>query len=144
MKATIRTKRRERGITLIEMLVVVVIIALFVGLVGMNVIGLGEKTKPVAARTQIATFQNALGVYRLEAGSYPPTELGLAALRVKPEGVANWHGPYLDKDIPLDPWGRPYLYKFPGDHGDAPDIKSLGADGQEGGEGNDADVLSWR
>jgi general secretion pathway protein G len=84
-----------------------------------------------------------VGLYKLDTGTYPPTALGLAALRVKPENMPNWAGPYLAKDIPMDPWGRPFLYKYPGDHGDEPDLKSLGADGQEGGEADAADIVSW-
>jgi general secretion pathway protein G len=144
MNATIRRRSRERGNTLIEMLVVVVIIGLFVGLVGVNLFKQGDKAKIVAAKTQISNFKNVLGLYKLDTGTYPPTALGMAALRVKPENMPNWAGPYLDKDIPQDPWGRPYLYKYPGDHGEEPEIKSLGADGQEGGEGNDADIVSWQ
>jgi general secretion pathway protein G len=144
MNATIRRRSRERGITLIEMLVVVVIIGLFVGLVGVNVFKQGDKAKVVAVKTEISHLKNALGLYKLDTGTYPPTALGLAALRVKPENMPNWAGPYLEKDVPLDAWGRPYLYKYPGDHGEEPDLKSLGADGQEGGEGNDADIVSWQ
>jgi general secretion pathway protein G len=144
MNRTIRRRSRERGITLIEMLVVVVIIGLFVGLVGVNVFKQGDKAKVVAAKTQIANFRNSLGQYKLDTGTYPPTAMGLAALRVKPEGMPNWAGPYLDKDVPLDPWGRPYLYKYPGDHGDEPELVSLGADGQVGGEADAADINSWQ
>jgi general secretion pathway protein G len=144
MNATIRRRSRQRGITLIEMLVVVVIIGLFVGLVGVNVFKQGDKAKVVAAKAGIANLKGALGLYKLDTGTYPPTALGLAALRVKPEGMPNWAGPYLDKDVPLDAWGRPYLYKYPGEHGEEPDVVSLGADGQAGGEGNDADIGSWQ
>lgn len=143
MRASIGRRNRQRGITLIEMLVVVVIIGLFVGLVGVNLFKQGDKAKVVAAKTQVANFKNVLGLYKLDTGTYPSTAMGLAALRVKPETMPNWAGPYLDKDIPMDPWGRPYLYKYPGDHGDEPDLKSLGADGQEGGENFDADIVSW-
>jgi general secretion pathway protein G len=83
----------------------------------------------------------ALGVYKLDTGTYPEP---LAALRWKPEGLASWQGPYVEKEIPLDSWGREFVYKFPGEHGGQPDLKSLGADGQEGGEGNAADIVSWR
>jgi general secretion pathway protein G len=137
------TRRNQRGITLIEMLVVVTIIGLIGSLVYVNVFKKVDETKPKLARTQIRGFSDALGLYKLETGSYPPTELGLNALRVKPEGVTGWGGPYLQQDIPLDPWNRPYQYKYPGDHGDEPDIISLGADGQPGGEGLNADVVSW-
>jgi general secretion pathway protein G len=140
-----QTQRRksERGITLIEMMVVVVIIALFAALVGPKMLGQADKAKRTAARVQINSFMTALGAYKLDIGNYPPTDLGFAALRVKPENSTQWAGPYLQQDIPLDPWAHPYQYKFPGDHGDDPDIISYGADGQEGGEGNNADIVSW-
>jgi len=140
-----KTKRRksERGVTLIEMLVVITIIGLIAGLVTVNVIRQGESAKRTAARAQISSFMNALGIYRLDTGSYPVTSQGLQALRVKAGDLPNWAGPYLPKDVPLDPWGRPYEYKYPGEHGDDPDVISLGADGQPGGDGNNADIVSW-
>ena len=98
---------------------------------------------PYAARAQINAFQTALGVYKLDTGTFPTSEQGLQALRTKPAGAERWDGPYLPQDIPSDPWGHPYVYKFPGEHGDEPDIISLGADGRSGGDGEDADVLSW-
>ena len=139
-----QNRNSERGITLIEMLVVVTIIALFAALVAPRMLGQADKAKRTAAHAQVNSFMTALGAYKLDTGNYPNTEQGLAALRVKPSNDVNqWAGPYLPQDIPLDPWGRPYLYKYPGDHGDEPDIVSYGADGQEGGEGNNADVVSW-
>jgi general secretion pathway protein G len=136
-------RKSQRGITLIEMLVVVVIIGLFVGLVGLNMFQKADAAKRTAARANISTFMQALGLYKLDTGTYPTTEQGLNALRVKPDAADQWAGPYLKADIPLDPWGRPYLYKYPGEHGDDPDVVSLGADGQPGGEGNNADIVSW-
>ena len=136
--------RRRRGITLIEMLVVLTIIALFAALVAPRMLGQGDKARVTAARAQINSFMTALGAYKLDTGMYPTTEMGLAALRVKPQNVNQWQGPYLPQDIPKDPWGREYIYKFPGEHGDEPDIISLGADGQPGGEGIAADVMSWK
>jgi general secretion pathway protein G len=136
-------RKSQRGITLIEMLVVVVIIGLFVGLVGLNMFKKADDAKRMKARADISTFMQALGLYKLDVGIYPATEQGLNALRVKPEDSAQWGGPYLKADIPLDPWNHPYLYKYPGDHGDDPDVVSLGADGQPGGEGNNADIQSW-
>jgi general secretion pathway protein G len=138
-----KTRKSQRGITLIEMLVVVVIIGLFVSMVGLNMFNQADKAKVTKAKADIATFMNALGLYKLEVGTYPSTEQGLQALRVKPEGAAQWGGPYIQKDVPLDPWGHPYLYKYPGDHGEDPDILSLGADGQPGGEDKNADIVSW-
>ena len=136
-------RKSERGITLIEMLVVVTIIALFAALVAPRMMGQADKAKRTAARAQIESFMTALGAYHLDTGGYPSTDQGLNALRVKPENAPQWAGPYLPKDIPFDPWGRAYLYKYPGDHGDEPEIISLGADGQPGGDGNNADILSW-
>lgn len=138
-----RTKR-EAGVTLIELMVVVTIIALFAALVLPKMLKYGDRAKVTAAHSQINAYMTALGGYKLDTGIFPTTEQGLQALRVKPENVNNWQGPYLQKDVSNDPWGHPYLYKFPGDHGDEPDIVSLGADGQPGGEGFDADVVSWK
>jgi general secretion pathway protein G len=140
------TQRRNprSGVTLIEMLVVVVIIAVFAAVVGPRLLNQGDKARVVAARQQIENYQLALGQYHLDTGSYPSTEQGLNALRVQPSGVEQWHGPYLQKDVANDPWGHPYVYKFPGDHGDEPDVQSYGADGQPGGTGLNEDVVSWK
>lgn len=100
----------------------------------------GDQPKLVAAEYMIKLLNGGLGLYKLDTDTYPPTELGLIALRVQPEGVAKWAGPYLKKDVPLDPWGRPFVYKYPGDHGDKPDVKSLGPDGIE----SEDDVVSWQ
>jgi general secretion pathway protein G len=136
--------RRRAGVTLIEMMVVVVIIALFAALVLPRMMGQADKARKTAARAQINAFATALGSYKLDTGSYPTTEQGLQALRVKPENVNNWQGPYTDKEIDNDPWGHPYVYHFPGEHGDEPDIMSYGADGQPGGDGTNADIVSWK
>jgi general secretion pathway protein G len=138
-----RTRSKRSGVTLIEMMVVVVIIALFAALVVPRLLKQGDHAKVVAAQAQINAFQTALGTYKLETSQFPSTDQGLVALRNKPGDLPNWNGPYLPKDIPNDPWGRPYLYKYPGDHGDEPDIVSYGADGQPGGEGINGDILSW-
>jgi general secretion pathway protein G len=140
----IKRNRREAGVTLIEMMVVVVIIALFAALVLPKMIGQAERGKRVAARAQINAYMTALGSYKLDTGVYPTTEQGLQALRVKPENANNWQGPYTDKDIGVDPWKYPYVYHYPGEHGDEPDIISYGADGQPGGEGDGADIVSWK
>ena len=137
-------KRNERGITLIELLVVVTIIAMFGALVLPRMWNRVSAAKKTAAREQINGFVQALGMYKLDTGRFPTTEQGLQALRVKPQGADRWDGPYLPQDIPNDPWGKAYHYKFPGDHGDEPDIWSFGADGQQGGEKEDEDVLSWK
>jgi general secretion pathway protein G len=146
MRQKVREQRRrgQRGVTLIEMLVVVTIIALFGALVIPRLMHKADTAKVTAARSQIEGFMTALGAYRLDTSSYPSNEQGLAALRIKPENLPLWQGPYLPKDVPVDPWGRPYLYKYPGEHGDEPDIVSYGADGAPGGEGINADIVSWR
>ena len=140
-------KRRNRGragITLIEMLVVVTIIALFAALVAPRMFKQSDKAKVTAARAQINSFMTALGSYKLDTGVFPSTEEGLQALRVAPPNLAQWQGPYLPQEIPVDPWGHPYLYKFPGEHGDEPDLICYGADGQPGGDGINSDIVSWK
>jgi len=138
-----RMQRPDRGITLIELLVVMVIIAMFATLVGSRVFRNVEKARQTVAKDQIAEFETNLDVFRLDVGRYPTTEEGLQALRVKPAGAENWDGPYLKKDVPADPWGHAYVYRCPGQHGDF-DLLSYGADGQEGGEGDGADVKNWK
>jgi general secretion pathway protein G len=142
----VRMRRRSRaGVTLIEMLVVVTIIGLFVALVGPKLWSNVDKTRVVAARTQIDNFQSALGSYKLDTGTFPTTEQGLQALRLKPADVPQWNGPYLPRDVPKDPWGTDYVYRFPGEHQpDEPEITCLGADHQPGGEGMNADIVSWK
>ena len=137
-------KPAEAGVTLIEMLVVVTIIGLFVALVGPGLFRRADAAKVTATRSQIESFMTALGQYKLDTGAFPTTEQGLVALRVRPAEMEQWAGPYMPKDIPKDPWGHDYIYKFPGDHGDEPEIVSYGADGQPGGEGINADILSWK
>ena len=137
-------RRGDAGVTLIEMLVVVSIIALFAALVAPSMFQQGDKARVVAARVQINNFEQALTQYKLSTGMFPTTEQGLEALRSKPANVNQWEGPYLRKEIPLDPWGHPYLYKYPGDHGEEPDIISYGLDGQPGGDGLNADIVSWK
>jgi general secretion pathway protein G len=137
-------KRARAGVTLIEMLVVVAIIGMFVALVWPNLWRKVDVSRVTAARNQIANFQTALGTYKLDTGAFPTTEQGLHALRVKPADVPQWNGPYMPKDIPKDPWGRDYVYHYPSEHGDDPEIISYGQDGQPGGEGLNADVVSWK
>src|SRR5689334_11550476 len=132
--------RSRAGVTLIEMLVVVTIIGLFIALVGPKLWSRVDEAKVIAARNQIDNFQTALGAYKLDTGTFPTTEQGLQALRLKPEGVNQWAGPYMDQEIPKDPWGHDYVYRFPSEHGDGPDIVSLGQDGQPGGDGLNADI----
>jgi general secretion pathway protein G len=134
--------RSSSGFTLIELIVVVVIIGLLAGLVLPQFIRQEEKAKLKAARAQIELLATALDTFRLDVGRYPTSEEGLQALRQKPGGLERWDGPYLKKDIPLDPWGKPYNYKSPGDHGPY-DITSYGADGVPGGDGDNRDITSW-
>jgi general secretion pathway protein G len=140
----LRRRRRQAGVTLIEMLVVVTIIALFASIVGPRLFKAGDSARVTAARTQINGFMQALVLYKNSTGVFPTTEQGLNALRQRPADVPNWDGPYLQSDVPADPWGRPYLYRYPSEFGDEPEIISLGADGQPGGTGINADISSAR
>src|SRR4030043_597478 len=138
-----RITQRKRGFTLVEILVVIIILGLLAALVGPKLFGKVSIAKQKAAKAQIELFGTALDLFRLDVGRYPTTEEGLKALREKPSGVEGWQGPYLPKEIPLDPWKRPYIYKSPGEHGDY-DLISHGLDGAEGGEGANEDVVSWQ
>ncbi len=140
---TRHTRRRSRGFTLIEMMVVMVIIGLLMALVGPRFIRQEEKASKGAARAQIEMLGTALDTLRLDVGRYPTTQEGLAALRQRPFGMDRWDGPYLKKDVPLDPWGRPYQYRSPGEDGRPYDLYSYGADGGPGGEGDSRDIASW-
>jgi general secretion pathway protein G len=139
-----RWQSGQSGVTLIEMMVVVTIIALFAALVLPKMMQQADRAKVASARAQINAYSTALGSYKLDTGSFPTTEQGLQALRDKPEGVENWQGPYLQKELENDPWKHPYVYHYPGEHGDEPDIISLGADGAPGGDGYNADIVSWK
>jgi general secretion pathway protein G len=140
--------RRQRsspsGFTLIELLVVIIVLGLLAGLVGPRIVGHVSEAKSATARTQIELLGVALDSYRLDNGSYPTTEQGLVALEQKPTRnpvPASWRGPYLKKAVPLDPWGKPYIYKSPGERNPSGyDLYTLGRDGKPGGEGEDADI----
>lgn len=141
-----RVLSEQAGMTLIEIIVVIVVLSVLAGVVGVQVFGRVGESRTQAARTQIEQFGVQLDLYRLDNGSYPATEQGLAALWQRPTTPPEpraWKGPYSKKAIPLDPWGNPYLYRSPGEHGDY-EIVSWGADGKEGGEGENADVTSWQ
>jgi len=119
-----------------------VIIALFATIVGTRVGRNVDKAKQVAAKSQISEYESAIDQFKLDVGRYPTNEEGLQVLRTRPANAQNWDGPYLKKDLASDPWGRPYIYRSPGVHGDF-DLLSFGADGQEGGEGDNADIVNW-
>ncbi len=132
---------RNAGFTLIELLVVLVILGLLVGLVGPRLFGRVDTSKVQVAETQIKMFRGALQAYRLDIGRYPSSDEGLAALMRAPQEVASfWHGPYLEDQLPADPWRNPYRYQHPADNLQGFALYSLGADSKEGGEGVDADV----
>ena len=133
---------RDAGFTLIELLIVLVIVGLLAAFVGPSLYQQINPARATAARSQIDAFMTALDNYLIDVGSYPTTEQGLEALRTDP-GVAGWNGPYLRKEIPLDPWGTDYVYRAPGRSGGF-EIVSYGADGLEGGSDEAADLESWR
>lgn len=133
----------QRGFTLLELLVVMVIIGLLVGYVGPRYFSQIGKSETKAARAQIDALEKALDQYRLDTGHYPSTEQGLAALNTRPSNEERWDGPYLKKNVPPDPWGKPYIYLQPGEHSEF-DLLSYGKDGQPGGSGDAADVNNWQ
>jgi general secretion pathway protein G len=135
--------RGERGFTLVEILVVITIIGLIMALVGPRVLNYLSESKVKTAKIQIQSFASALDLFYLDAGRYPSSAEGLGALVQPVGGIAAWNGPYLKGgNVPLDPWGKAYMYRSPGEHG-AYDVVSLGSDGQEGGSGTAADIASW-
>lgn len=142
------TVHSEDGLTLIEILVVIIVLGLLAGLVAPRIIGRVSEARVASARTQIELLSVALDNYRLDNGRYPNSDQGLQALRTVPTAEPvprNWRGPYVRKEIPLDPWDRPYLYRSPGiENPDGYDLFTLGADGVPGGEGEDADLTSWQ
>jgi general secretion pathway protein G len=131
-----------RGFTLIEILIVVVIIGLLASLVGPSLFKKVGTSRQKTAMAQITMLETALKMFRLDIGRYPTTEEGLKALVAKLESLKNWDGPYLEKDLPLDPWGNSYLYKCPGEKTDY-EITSYGGDGKAGGDGENKDIFSW-
>ena len=135
-----QTWRRARGFTLLELLIVLVVLGLLVSIVGPKYFTQLGKSEAKAAQAQVASLAKALDMYRVDVGRYPTTEQGLAALIAAPTNEPKWHGPYLQKAAPPDPWGRAYVYKSPGEHGDF-DLLSYGKDGTAGGTDDNADIV---
>ena len=133
---------KQTGFTLLELLVVIVIIGLLAGYVAPRYFAQVGKSEIKVAQAQIEGLGKALDQYRLDTGHYPSTEQGLAALMERPTTEPKWDGPYLKKALPTDPWGKAYMYRFPGEHGEY-DIFSYGKDGQAGGTGENVDINSW-
>jgi len=137
-----RSQHSAKGFTLLELLVVMVILGLLTGYVAPKLFAHIGKAEVKTARAQIDGLEKALDAYRLDVGHYPSTEEGLAALQVQPANETHWSGPYLKKTVPNDPWGHPYQYKQPGEHGEY-DLMSFGKDGKPGGTGEDEDIGNW-
>jgi general secretion pathway protein G len=133
---------RATGFTLMELLLVLMIIGMLAALVGPTLYQRIKPAKQSATRAQLANFSTALDAFYVDCERYPTTQEGLAALRDRPEGAERWNGPYLKKEVPMDPWGHPYVYRAPGRSGGY-EIVSYGADGREGGDGDNADINSW-
>jgi general secretion pathway protein G len=144
-RTRVRRRPGRRAFTLIELVVVIIVLGLLAGIVAPQIFGRVSEAKSVAARSQLELFGVALDSYRLDNGAYPSTEQGLAALRDKPARdplPANWRGPYLRKEIPLDPWQRPYVYRSPGERNKGGfDLMTYGRDGKPGGDGEDGDLI---
>ena len=133
----------QGGFTLIELLVVLLILGMLAGIAGPRVLKQLGGAKSSTAQLQIAELSSGLDLFYVEVGRYPSTEEGLNALVGEPAGVSNWNGPYLKKtDLPIDPWGKPYHYQYPGEYGDF-DLFSLGRDNVDGGENENMDLVSW-
>jgi general secretion pathway protein G len=136
-------RRKRRGFTLLELLVVMVIIGLLAGYVGPKYFSQIGKSEVKAARAQMDALGKALDQFRLDTGHYPTTEQGLVTLVDRPANEPKWSGPYLSKAIPPDPWGNPYVFIMPGEHGEY-DLLSYGKDGKPGGDGEAAEITNWQ
>ncbi|MEH6590819.1 MAG: type II secretion system major pseudopilin GspG [Halioglobus sp.] len=143
MFSTKLRNKRQAGFTLMELLVVLAILGLLMSLVGPRVLNQLGGAKSKTAAIQIKDLEQTLEMYMLDTGRFPSSEDGLDALVNKPGNAPGWNGPYLKSDVPLDPWKRPYNYKYPGDHGEV-DIFTYGKNGAAGGDGEDADVGNWK
>lgn len=144
MKQRVWRMAAQRGMTLIEILVVLVILGLIASIAGPKFMSYFGEAKSKTAKIQIEQFGQTLDLFKISVGRYPSTAEGLGALAQAPSGVSNWTGPYLrTNSVPKDPWGNEYKYTSPGQHGPY-DIVSLGADGREGGEGENKDITSWQ
>lgn len=131
---------RKRGFTLIELLVVILILAILAALIVPRIVSRQDQAKIGAAKSDIRTLSNMVNTFKLDTGRYPTTEEGLSVLRVAPSDADGWKGPYLEKDVPLDPWQSDYVYEYPGPDGSDFLIECYGADKAPGGEGDAADI----
>lgn len=136
------TRASRSGFTLLELMVVMVIIGMLAAYVAPRYFAQVGKSETKLARAQIDALEKALDQYRADTGHYPSSEQGLAALMTRPGNEPKWGGPYMKREVPADPWGRPYLYRQPGEHGEV-DLSSLGSDGRPGGSGDASDVQNW-
>lgn len=138
----VKMRKNQKGFTLIEIIIVVIILSLIAALVGPRLFKKVEKSKQQLTKTQIVMIENSIKMFKLDTGRYPTTEEGLKVLIANASGIANWDGPYLEKGVPKDPWGKDYLYTYPGKNYTF-EIVSLGADGLVGGEGENKDINNW-